>query len=70
MWDPDGDPLTITALGLPAWMTLIDHGDGTAALIGDKRATSLSNRNIEASLPKWVMAKAILAGGLVLQQLD
>ncbi len=30
--DPDGDPLSISASGLPAWATLTDHGDGTATI--------------------------------------
>ena len=30
--DPDGDNLVFTASGLPAFATLIDHGDGTATL--------------------------------------
>ncbi len=29
-----GDTLTITAPTLPAWLTLVDHGDGTATLKG------------------------------------
>ncbi len=35
--DPDliyGDALTITAPTLPAWLMLLDHGDGTATLFG------------------------------------
>jgi hypothetical protein len=35
--DPDlihGDSLTLTAPLLPAWLTLTDHGDGTATLSG------------------------------------
>ncbi len=35
--DPDlihGDSLTITAPTLPTWLTLVDHGDGTATLAG------------------------------------
>jgi len=35
--DPDlihGDTLTVTATTLPAWLTLEDHGDGTATLAG------------------------------------
>ena len=35
--DPDlihGDTLTLTAPTLPAWLTLTDHGDGTATLSG------------------------------------
>jgi hypothetical protein len=32
--DTDGDALAITATGLPSWLTLTDHGDGTATLSG------------------------------------
>ena len=32
--DSNGDALTITAPTLPAWLTIIDHGDGTATLVG------------------------------------
>ena len=35
VFDPDaGDSLTITAHTRPAWLTLTDHGDGTATLAG------------------------------------
>jgi hypothetical protein len=30
--DPDGDPLSITAGGLPSWADLVDSGDGTARI--------------------------------------
>ncbi|MDX9954108.1 MAG: putative Ig domain-containing protein [Anaerolineae bacterium] len=32
--DNNGDTLTLTAPTLPAWLTLTDHGDGTATLSG------------------------------------
>jgi Ca2+-binding RTX toxin-like protein len=32
--DSNGDPLAITALGLPGWLKLVDHGNGTATLSG------------------------------------
>jgi hypothetical protein len=32
--DANGDPITITAPTLPGWLTLIDHGNGTATLSG------------------------------------
>jgi uncharacterized repeat protein (TIGR01451 family) len=32
--DDNGDALTITAPTLPTWLTLTDHGDGTASLSG------------------------------------
>jgi hypothetical protein len=31
--DPEGDPLAFHASGLPPYMALFDHGDGTAALL-------------------------------------
>ena len=30
--DPDGDPMTIGTMGLPAFASIMDHGDGTADL--------------------------------------
>ena len=32
--DANGDALAITATGLPHWLKLVDHGDGTATLSG------------------------------------
>src|SRR5205823_859849 len=32
--DVDGDPLTFAGVSLPAWLTLIDNGNGTATLFG------------------------------------
>jgi len=32
--DPDGDPLTLTASGLPAGLTFVDNGDGTGDVSG------------------------------------
>ncbi len=37
--DPNGAPLTISAASLPAWLTLTDHGDGTATLSGTPAPT-------------------------------
>ena len=31
---PDGDTLTIKGTILPPWLTLVDHGDGTATQTG------------------------------------
>ncbi len=39
--DPDGDPLSITAPTLPSWLTLTDHGNGTATLTGTPAAADL-----------------------------
>jgi hypothetical protein len=37
--DADSDPLTITLTTAPAWLTLTDHGDGSATLTGTPPAT-------------------------------
>ncbi|MEW5830809.1 MAG: clostripain-related cysteine peptidase [Chloroflexota bacterium] len=39
--DPDGDPLSITAPTLPSWLTLTDHGNGTATLTGTPSTADL-----------------------------
>jgi uncharacterized repeat protein (TIGR01451 family) len=47
--DPDlpyGDALTITAPTLPAWLTLTDHGDGTATLSGTPGSAQVGNHSV------------------------
>ena len=47
--DADGDPLTITATPattLPAWLTLVDNGDGTATLSGTPAAGDVGNHDV------------------------
>jgi hypothetical protein len=39
--DPDGDAVTITAAGVPAWATFTDNGDGTASIAGTPAATDI-----------------------------
>jgi len=39
--DANGDALAITAPTLPGWLTLTDHGDGTATLTGTPGASDL-----------------------------
>jgi hypothetical protein len=41
--DDNGDTLTITAPTLPAWLTLADHGDGTATLAGTPTIADLGD---------------------------
>ncbi|HHW85844.1 MAG TPA: hypothetical protein GX400_06510, partial [Chloroflexi bacterium] len=51
--DPDlpyGDALTITAPTLPAWLTLVDHGDGTATLSGTPSRPDLDFGNNQVVL--------------------
>jgi Ca2+-binding RTX toxin-like protein len=36
--DPDGDPITITAVSKPEWLTVTDNGNGTATLSGTPAA--------------------------------
>ena len=44
--DPNGDPLTIAASGLPAWLSLTDNGDGSATLSGTPAAGDAGTSNI------------------------
>ena len=37
--DPDGDPITLAASGLPAGLSLTDHGNGTGTVTGTLTAT-------------------------------
>ena len=48
--DPDlihGDELTITATTLPAWLTLTDHGNGTATLTGTPMTADVGDHAVE-----------------------
>jgi hypothetical protein len=44
--DADGDALAITATVLPAWLTLNDNGDGTAALTGTPAAGDVGDHDV------------------------
>ena len=45
--DPDpGDRLTITAPGLPGWLTLDDEGDGTASLTGTPGSGEIGDHDV------------------------
>ena len=44
--DPDGDAMTITASVLPAWLTLTDNLDGTAALVGTPTDAELGDHEV------------------------
>ncbi len=45
--DPDaGDALTITALTLPTWLTLVDNGNGTADLTGNPDNSFVGDNNV------------------------
>ncbi len=44
--DPDGDPLTINATTLPAWLTFVDNGDGTATLSGTPTNADVGGHNV------------------------
>ena len=46
--DPDlGDSLTITASTMPAWLTHIDHGDGTATLSGTPTLANVGSHSVK-----------------------
>ncbi|MCD6400346.1 MAG: DUF11 domain-containing protein, partial [Anaerolineales bacterium] len=44
--DHNGDSLTITATTLPAWLTLTDHGDGTASLSGTPTNADVGDHDV------------------------
>ncbi len=44
--DDNGDALTITAPTLPAWLTLTDHGNGTATLSGTPTNTNIGEHTV------------------------
>ena len=48
--DTNGGVLTITAATLPAWLTLTDHGDGTAILSGMPSIADLGYTAIELAV--------------------
>jgi VCBS repeat-containing protein len=48
--DIDGDGLTITASTLPAWLTLVDNGDGTATLSGTPTNTDVGEHSVELDI--------------------
>jgi hypothetical protein len=45
--DRNGDALTITAPTLPGWLTLSDHGDGTATLSGTPASADVGDNPVE-----------------------
>jgi VCBS repeat-containing protein len=48
--DVDGDALTITAPALPAWLTLVDNGDGTATLSGTPANADVGDHSVELQI--------------------
>ena len=48
--DVDGDVPTITATALPAWLTLVDNGDGTATLSGTPASADVGDHSVELQI--------------------
>ncbi len=48
--DPDGDPVTISPVLVPAWLVLTDNGDGTATLTGTPPGGTPLNNSIIISV--------------------
>jgi len=44
--DPEGEPITIAASLLPAWLTLTDNGNGTATLTGTPTQDDLGDNSV------------------------
>jgi len=59
--DDNGDALIITATTLPTWLTLVDHGDGTATLSGTPTEADAGEHE--------VVLRVMDPGGLYLEQL-
>jgi len=54
--DPDGEAGTIQGSVVPSWLTLVDHGDGSATISGVPGAANIGNNQVSISV--------IDAGGL------
>jgi hypothetical protein len=50
--DPNGDDVTISAVALPAWLTLTDNGDGTAELRGTPAAGQVGQHTVALMVQK------------------
>ncbi len=57
--DPDGDPVTITAAPLPAWLSLTDRGDGSAELRGTPQDGDLGAASISLTATDGQGASAL-----------
>ena len=44
--DPDGDQVSISAAGLPAWASVVDYGDGRAMITGIPRSEPVSSSKV------------------------
>ena len=54
--DPDGDPVTIAATTLPAWLQFVDNGDGTAELRGTPNGANIGTHPVSLSVTDDAMA--------------
>ncbi|WP_457652691.1 Ig-like domain-containing protein [Rhodocaloribacter sp.] len=54
--DADGDALTITAPTLPAWLSLSDHGDGTASLDGTPDGADVGDHPVVLRLSDGIVS--------------
>ncbi|HEY8519460.1 MAG TPA: FG-GAP-like repeat-containing protein [Gammaproteobacteria bacterium] len=69
--DPNGEPVTISAPILPAWLVLTDHGDGTAELRGTPAAADVGDHPVAlaaadaqgATAPQEFVITVAAAGG-------
>ncbi len=56
--DVDGDALSINAITLPAWLSLIDNGDGTALLSGTPGNAEVGNHNVVIEVSDGVLSSS------------
>jgi Tfp pilus assembly protein PilX len=54
--DPEDDSLTFTAINLPAWLELIDFGDGSADLVGTPDASETGDQSVTIEVSDGISA--------------
>ena len=57
--DDAGADLTIVAMSAPVWLSLIDHGDGTATLSGVPQHADIGNHSVELQVSDGESASAM-----------
>jgi VCBS repeat-containing protein len=55
--DVDVESVTITAPTLPAWLTLVDNGDGTATLSGTPSNAEVGNHNVVLNVSDGALSR-------------
>ena len=59
--DPDLDGVTISATTLPAWLTFMDNGDGTATLTGSPTGAEVGDHAVDIQTQEVAPAPGLMA---------